>query len=146
MNKINHFLIEIVAMSLMLAYIEPLTITIIAMPIFWGAMFSDFDHQINSHRNMFFHSIALNILVWYFNPSLLTALMTLGVGIHLICDCKWWTYSNKKYIIKGGTYCIDMFKIKRLSARWSTIWMILNFAASVVLFIYQLILEGYIIL
>lgn len=121
-----------------MAYIDELTISLITLPIFWGAMFPDFDHQIKSHRNILFHSIGLNLFVWFFNQSMFTALLTMSVGIHLLFDCKWWTYKDKKFIKKGGSFCIDLYYY-RLSTMWTVIWLIVNFVGSVGLFVLELL-------
>ena len=126
MNKKNHFISEVVIFLLLWGFIDSIKLSMIILPIFWGAMFPDFDHQFKSHRNIIFHSIIPNLLIWFYDSSLMNFLFIISVAIHLLGDL---LPMIKK---RGGFSCIDMM-FKRMNTFNSAIWLILNIFTSIVL-------------
>lgn len=117
-----------------------ITFSLILIPIFWGALFPDIDQIFNSHRNLFFHSIALNLFVWYFNiTNGIAVLCVLGVGLHFLCDSVNIKMRKGKWYKKGGYYCIIYFPKKRMSNFWTTTFLRINFLISVFILIIYLI-------
>lgn len=131
MNKLNHFIFETVIFLLLWGFFEKITITMIIIPIFWGTLFSDFDHQFNSHRNIVFHSIFINMVIFWFEPSWANCLLIISVGIHLLCDL---IPTFKK---KGGYSCID-YVFGRFSTWQTRVWFILNILGAVSYLVWML--------
>ena len=127
----GHFLSELIIFILLFIFIKEITLSMIILPIFFGTGFPDTDLKFNSHRNLLFHSILIPLFVWTFNMMILSNLLILSVGIHLLGDSKWWS----KRRTKGGYFCVVYYKKKRLPTRWSVVWYLFNFLVSLGLFI-----------
>lgn len=133
MNKKNHFFMEVIILLVLWGFIEQITLTMIILPIFWGALFSDFDHQFKSHRNIIFHSILPNLLIWLYNPNMENIVFILSVSIHLLGDL---LPMIKK---KGGFSCIDIFGLKRFNTKLSAGWLIINIIIGIIILIFEVL-------
>ena len=114
-------------------FIEKITLTMIILPIFWGTLFSDFDFQIKSHRNILFHSIVPNFFIWVYNSTTENVIFIFSVSIHLLADL---IPMIKK---RGGYSCIDIFGFKRFNIKWSAIWLLLNIGIGTIILIMEVI-------
>ena len=133
MNKKNHFFFELVILLVLWGFIEKITLTMIILPIFWGTLFSDFDFQIKSHRNILFHSIVPNFFIWVYNSTTENVIFIFSVSIHLLADL---IPMIKK---RGGFSCIDIFGLKRFNTKWSAVWLLLNINIGIILLILEVI-------
>lgn len=133
MNKKNHFLFEVVILLILWGFIDKIKLTMIILPIFWGTLFSDFDHQIKSHRNIIFHSIIPNFLVWLYYPTMENIMFIISVVIHLFVDL---LPMMKK---KGGYSCIDFFGLSRMNTNWSAVWLSMNIIIGSIILIFVVI-------
>ena len=128
MNFKGHFITEIIIMLILWGIFEQITISMIIIPIFWGTSFPDADLKFNSHRNIIFHSIIPNIIIWYYIPTMENLLFVMAVVIHLVGDL---IPMIKK---RGGYACIDLFNLARLNTKWSAVWLGVNILAGIFLF------------
>ena len=133
MNKKNHFFFEVVILLILWGFIGKIKLHMIILPIFWGTMFSDFDLQFKSHRNILFHSIIPNFLIWLYNPNLENSVFILSVSIHLLGDL---LVMAKK---QGGFSNIDIFGLKRMNTKLSAVWFIVNIIIGSMILIYTVI-------
>ena len=133
MNKKNHFFFELVILLVLWGFIEKITLTMIILPIFWGTLFSDFDHQFKSHRNIIFHSIVPNFFIWVYNSTTENVIFIFSISIHLLADL---IPMIKR---KGGFSCIDIFGFKRLNTKWSAVWLFLNIGIGIIILIMEVI-------
>ena len=128
-----HFIIGMITFILSWMFIKEIHITMIFIPIALS-LFPDADFKIRSHRNFLFHSIIPWSLVWLYNPTIITALSCLSIGIHLFLDI---TYTPKKW--KWG-YLLKFYKkgffwfAKGKQGALTTIWLFVNFSLSVLIF------------
>ena len=112
--------------------LEAITITMIAVGIAF-TVFPDSDWSINSHRNWIFHGIIPWIIVWYFNPSLITVMICVGVGIHLLCDITPYKAGWKGgYLIKWYHHGFFWWS-KGNQGKYTTAWLLGNFILSIVI-------------
>lgn len=89
--------------------------------------------KMDSHRNIFFHSLFFPAIILIFNQDIYFMLCTLSFGLHCLCDIRF-----RKV---GGYYTLKFFKNKSIGGYWfATIWYILNFLISLGLLIFWLIL------
>ena len=128
MNKLAHFLFELFGFLIIWGIFEEITITMIIIPIFWGTLFPDFDHQIKSHRNIIFHSIIPNFVIFLFDFTLINKLLIISVAIHLLCDL------IPTFRKKGGYSCIHYW-FGRFSTVKTRIWFVLNILGSIIIWV-----------
>ena len=141
MNRKSHLLIGSIVLVLVNLLSSKITITLIAIPI-GMSLIPDIDAGTRYHRFFLSHSIIPWVVVYLFNPTLLTALVCFAVGIHLILDI----HINKQKMV--GFYTIKFFKVLDvknrgfkmigLSGKQTTIWLIVNFLLSIMILLIQL--------
>lgn len=83
--------------------IEAITLSMIFAPIVL-TLYPDIDQHLGSHRNWFFHSILLWVILFWFNPEMLYLLFIVAVGFHCLCDI---TPFPSKWT---GYYCVKWWK------------------------------------
>jgi hypothetical protein len=139
MKGIWHIISSSVVLLTLWILLDEITITLIliALPF---TIFPDVDLKFDSHRNFLFHSIIIWVIVWWFNPSLLTALIVFGTGLHLLGDITlfpstWKGYYTLKFIRHSFFW---FSKDKR--GVYTTIWLLLNFLGSVVILIIEIVI------
>ena len=128
MNFKGHFITEIIIMLILWGIFEQITVSMIIYPIFFGTLIPDADLRFKSHRNIIFHSIIPNIIIWYYIPIMENLLFIISIVIHLAGDL---LPMIKK---RGGYACIDLFNLARLNTKWSAVWLGVNILAGIFLF------------
>ena len=104
-----------------------ITITSIIVALTF-CLFPDFDLRAGTHRNFLAHSITIWIIVFAFNPSIITVMMCVGTGFHCIEDIR---FRKSKM---RGYYTIKLIGNKQLlSGYLSTLYLIINFIISIIL-------------
>lgn len=145
MKKKWHLVLTILFLTLIgliLTYYHSLPYRLIIVFVYIAVPFgviSDFDMVFMKawHRHWLFHSIIWLVGVWFLcwgYPELmiLVSFIILAVGFHCLCDVSFTT--------KGGTYCIKLYylplkgTIRGLNYFMSTVWLVMNFWCSVVIF------------
>lgn len=124
----SHFVSEVIIFLLLWGFIKEIKLPMIILPIFWGSCFPDSDLKFKSHRNIIFHSIIPNILIWLYEPSMVNILFIISVAIHLLGDL------IPMFKKKGGFSCIDML-FKRMNTTQSMLWLFCNIIGAITLFI-----------
>jgi len=124
----GHIISEIIVMLVVWGIFERITLSMIILPIFFGTSFPDADLKFNSHRNILFHSVIPNLIIWWYIPTLENILFLLAVVIHLIGDL---IPMIKK---RGGYACIDVFGLTRFNTKWSALWLGMNILVGISLF------------
>ena len=148
MNKKSHIIyssIVLIGLWIICRFIfnkEYFTITLViaAIPI---CLYNDIDTSINAlgHRNLFFHSIILWVIIFLFNPTFLFILFIFASGLHCLLDVR---YNSSK---RTGFYTIKIWMrlslsllnmekqwktLWGMSGAWSTVWLILQFLISII--------------
>lgn len=131
MNFKGHLISEIIIFLLLWGFIKEITLTSIFIPILWGSSFPDSDLKFKSHRNILFHSVIPNVVIFLYNINLLSNLLILSVGIHLLGDL----VPMVKRMKRKGFACIDIFGFYRLNSIYTILWFIGNITISILLFI-----------
>lgn len=121
----HHFVAFGVFITLWLLFQE-ITFSDILLPIFLASA-PDVDlklkFNLESHRNMFFHSLMIPLIIFIFHRDVLLILCILSFGLHCICDIRF-----KKV---GGYYTLKLYGNVSVGGYWAaTIWYIFNFLNS----------------
>jgi len=132
MNRKWHFIISLFFFVTLMLLFKVVTVTLIVIPLAWGTLVPDADKSFESHRNIWFHSLVIPLIVMIFNLGILTILIVLSTGLHCLCDI-----GLKK---KGGFFTIKWVKMKSIDGFWfAEVWLICNFIVAVVLFILYMV-------
>jgi hypothetical protein len=131
MNFKWHFITAVVFFVCLMFTFKAVTISLIVISILC-VIIPDTDLRFGSHRHIALHSIIMPIFVLIFNWSLLTVLICLSFGLHLLCDIQF-----KKV---GGTFTIKYFAQKSIGGFWfAEVWLIGNFIVSLIIFILYMV-------
>jgi len=127
MKREQHLLFGIIFLIIVAYIFERITITLVFSAIIYSVI-PDIDlifKEYLGHRNIILHSIIPWFIIWCFNPYTTFVLNMSVVGVHCLLDCRW--NRNKQ----RGFYTITTWnRCKRLNGRWSTVWLLSNFAVS----------------
>ena len=137
MNRPWHLVIGIFVLLVLWGKFELIELTLIFIPIAF-TIFSDVDAGTPYHRNFLTHSNIIWFIVWFYNPSFITALVCLSVGVHCLLDVNLYPSSWKgMYLIKFGRHGLFWWS-KGHQGRYSTLWLIGNFIWGIVVLCIQL--------
>ena len=137
MNGRNHLLVAFFVFVGLYLKFESITLSMIPAPIV-VTLYPDIDLKLGSHRNWFFHSIILWVIVAACDPGIRSMLFVVSTGIHLVCDI---TPRPSKW---SGYYCLKWWKrgiFRHMSIRqgvMSTAWYFFNFVFAFGLLLIQL--------
>ena len=122
-----HLISGFVIFILLWILIPTITITAIIVGLVFVVL-PDTDLKFKSHRNFIAHSIIIWVIVFVFNPSVITLAMIQGIAIHCAFDLKF------KRSGMTGFYCISFWGYKKmLNGIQSTIWLWCNVIATVLI-------------
>jgi len=130
----HHLLMASIFFIALYFLVERVTLSMLPAPIII-TLYPDLDHHFETHRNFFFHSIFLWVIIFFFNQDIYHLLFILSVGVHLLCDItprpsKWTGFYVLKWR-KGGVFKKGPLK----QGVMSTFWYFGNFSAALFLFI-----------
>lgn len=143
MNRNPHWIIALIVFCIINLFSSQITTTLIMIPTAMS-LFPDVDAGTRYHRYWLCHSIIPWVIVWLFNPMLLTALICLGVGIHCLLDI----HLNRAKMT--GFYTIKLFRVLKLHlGSWeykmiglngikSTLWLFINFLIAILILLIQI--------
>jgi len=126
MNLKGHIFWSCLIMIILWILIPDITITSILVSIPF-TIFPDIDHNFGSHRHFLPHSIILWIIVFIFNPSIITVMIVFGTGLHCLEDIK--PRKMKGFALITYWKYKKLFKFKYSS----TLWLLINFINSVII-------------
>jgi len=134
-----HLLTSIIFFIILWLSIPKIKITEILMPIILS-LYPDIDLKFTKylgHRSIWTHSIIIPFIIFLFNPSPITILFIVSVGLHLACDLRFTKQSGFYTIVILKVYLSNKvhFPRYRLNGRHSTTWLAGNFIISMVILI-----------
>lgn len=139
MKSKGHYFYNAIVFVVLWLVVDKITLSSILLPIAIST-FPDVDLHFDSHRNAWFHSIIIWLIICYFNFDLICVLSMFSIGLHLLLDIR---LKRKKwrgfYTLKIWANKSFFFFVKSKRGTLTTVWLVSNFMISGLILIIRIL-------